>query len=501
MKVALIAAACTVLGFGAAYFLLPVASNGDVAATVTDTRQYSCGMHPEIVSDEPGICPICNMKLTPKRDGGTAAGTVRIDPAARQNMGLVTTAVTYQNLTRSVRTSGEVSVPDPNVHSVTLKVDGWVERLFVAEEGERVFEGQPLLEIYSPHLVTAQKELVIALNSENNASMDRLAKAARSRLQNWDISDDQLERLVESGEVKRRLIVRSPADGFVRSKSVAEGDRVSSRSVLYEIADISDVWIMANVYEQDLPYLALRQPATVALPSLPGRVFEGRVSYISPLLDNQGQVEIRLTLNNADFALKPGMYADVILESTLEGDRLVIPRAAVINSGVRQLVYVAGENESYEPRPVVTGAVGKNDLIEVVNGLSLGEAVVTSGQFLLDSETRLSEAIYAAGDHKHGSNEIADHKYHNHYNAEEIERDDPYDIHTCPMPSHSYVLNYGPAECPDCGMALVPVSETDNIPVYVCPMPECGVASRDPGVCPVCNMALKEYRPEARSDQ
>ncbi|UCE25245.1 MAG: efflux RND transporter periplasmic adaptor subunit, partial [Candidatus Zixiibacteriota bacterium] len=438
-------------------------------------------------------------------------GTVRIDPTTKQNMGLVTANATYHDLTRSIHTFGAVTIPQPNIHRVTLKVDGWVERLFVAQEGERVFEGQPLLEIYSPELITAQKELMVALKPGSNGTMARLAESARSRLRNWDISDDQLNRLVESGEVTRTLIVRAPAHGHVRVKNVAEGDRVSARSVLYEIADLSEVWVEAQVYEPDLPHLKLHQTARVSIPSLPGRAFEGHISYISPILDDQGQAEIRLSLNNADYLLKPAMYAEVTIETVLDGQRLAIPRAAVINSGVRQLVFVADDGEVYEPRTVTTGVVGEGDMIEVIDGLASGEAVVTSGQFLLDSETRLSEAIHAGSGHMHGGTEQADHSDHSSHeqvdhsdhgsHADQSETDDPYDIHTCPMPSHFHVLNYGPGECPECGMDLVPVSETENAPIYVCPMPECGVATKEPGVCPVCNMNLKEYQPEAQGDQ
>ncbi|UCG62549.1 MAG: efflux RND transporter periplasmic adaptor subunit [Candidatus Zixiibacteriota bacterium] len=500
MRTIIIAIACVVLGFGAAYLIQPVWTTGEAAVTMSDGQQYTCGMHPEIISDKPGICPICNMKLTPKRDVGAGEGTVRIDPATKQNMGLVTAIATYQDLTRTVHTFGAVTVPEPNVHRVTLKVDGWVERLFVAEEGEQVFEGQPLLEIYSPDLITAQKELMVALKPGSNGTMARLAESARSRLRNWDISDDQLDRLVESGEVTRTLIVRAPADGHVRAKNVTEGDRVSARSTLYEIVDLSNVWIEAQVYEPDLSYLKLHQTARVSIPSLPGRSFEGRVTYISPILDSQGQTEIRLILDNPDYLLKPEMYAEVTIESVLDGQRLAIPRSAVINSGTRQLVFVADDKEAYEPRVVVTGAVVEDEMIEVVDGLAPGAAVVTSGQFLLDSETRLSEATRASGGHMHDNSKKVELEDHSDHGEDKMNVEDPYNIHTCPMPSHFHVLNYGPGECPECGMDLVPVTETDNAPIYVCPMPECKVATKEPGVCPVCNMHLKEYQPEVSRD-
>lgn len=485
---------CLIFFLTLAYVVQPVQTIAQTDATENDGQKYTCGMHPQIISDEPGICPICNMKLTPIRNGGGKEGTVRIDATTRQNMGLVTADADYRNLDRPVYTFGEVAVPDPNVYSVTLKFDGWIERLFVNEEGEQVFVGQPLLEVYSPELVSAQKELLVALKSGSSGTMQRLAEAARSRLRNWDISDDQLESLEQTGEIKRTLIIRSPANGFVSLKNVSEGDRVGARTVLYQIVDLSDVWVTASIYEQDLPFIKVQQNAEVTIPSLPGKTFSGKLDFVSPTIDEKGQIEIRLKLNNADFELKPAMYAEVTVSSSAGGRRLAIPRSAVINSGVRQLVFVATEEDAYEPRQVVTGIVGADDFVEVVDGLQPGEQVVTSGQFLIDSETRLNEKMTMAGGHNHGSAmHMASSKTIDSSISKKVA--DPYDIHTCPMPSHFHVLNYGPGKCPECGMDLVPVAETENEPVYVCPMPNDSVASKEPGVCPKCNMKLVQYHP------
>jgi len=476
-------------------------------------------MHPEIISEEPGLCPICNMKLIPKRDSGTEAGGVKVSPVMKQNMGLVTAPVTYRNINKAISTFGKVAVPDPNLYQVSVKTKGWAEKLFVAESGEQVFRGQPLLEIYSPDMVAAQKELLVALADPNNQAMQRLVRSARERLQNWDISDDQLANLEKTGEVSRTMIIRSPADGFVSQKNIIEGSRVEPNKVLYEIADISDVWITGEVYEQDLPHLSLNQTARVLIPSLPGREFNGRVSYIAPLIDDGGQVEVRITINNDDLSLKPEMYAEVTLEQTSGKPVLTIPRKAVINSGKRQVVYIAEPDQSYHPIEIVTGAVGKDDMIEVVSGLSEGDEVVVSGQFLIDSESRLSEAIKSGGGMDHSmpmdnmSHDMSHEDSHdmNHQDSHDMsgmksgdmshgETDDPYNIYTCPMPVHHNVLNYGPGKCSECGMDLVPITETDHAPVYVCPMPQCKTVSEEPGNCPVCNMKLIEYKPEGSHD-
>jgi len=487
---------------------------GGVAATdghdyqAPDKQLYTCGMHPEIISDQPGICPICNMKLTPKKDGAAVPGSVTIDPTTRRNMGLVTASVEMRQLQKTVHTFGEVTIPEPNVQSVTLKTTGWVERLMVAEEGQEVFRGQPLAEIYAPELTTAQREYLVALTAaDSSASLGDFLSLARRRLENLGLSDYQIEHLNITREVSRTIIIRSPLDGFILSKKVDVGDRIGPMSELYRIGNIDQVWVTAKVYEGDLPFITMDQAAIVTVPSLAHERFKSRIAFISPTIDKNRQLDIRLEFDNTRLRLKPGMYAEVEIISKLPGTRPAVPRSAVINSGIRRVVYVASDEDTFEARTVATGSVADGDLMEIKDGLTEGERVVVSGQFLLDSETRLSEAI---GGHDHGSDHsdpmpsavpamiAMDQADHDH---DEPASDDPYDIHTCPMPEHFHVLNYGPGTCPDCGMALVSVAETDNDEVYVCPMPQCGVAESEPGTCPKCNMFLKKYEPGAEYDQ
>lgn len=512
MKILIISLICIAIGFGAAYLVFSSESHSEMVSD-EDSQLYTCGMHPEIISDEPGICPICNMKLTPKRDGGGQGGTVQIDPVTRQNIGLVRQPASFQNMTKTIYTFGRVAIPDPDWYIVTVKVEGWIERLFVAEEGEQVFKGQPLFELYSPALVSAQEELLLASKSDPEIeSVGRLAEIAERRLVNWDISEDQIRQLKETGEVVRTMIIRSPVNGFVKTKMVDEGGRISAQSSLFEIVDLSEVWINAYVYEQDLPYINIGQTGLVSVPGLPGRVFESRLDFISPLLDERGQTELRFVLDNRNFELKPEMYADIRIESEMDNDRLTIPRSAVINSGIKQLVFVATAEDTYEPRIVKTGAVNDQDMIEIIDGLTAGEEIVVSGQFLLDSETRLNETIEAGGADPHA--------HHMHAESEQMESDtgppaqpmhaeseheepadDPYDVHTCPMPEHYHVLNYGPGRCPECNMDLVPIDQTENQPVYVCPMPRCGPVMQEPGLCSHCNMVLVEYEPGVGHDK
>jgi RND family efflux transporter MFP subunit len=502
MRIVIVSTLCLAVGFGVAWMVLGSASPSGLtsasaeAASEPSAQQYTCGMHPEVVSDEPGICPICNMKLTPKKQAGESASGVTIDPVTRQNMGLVTADAHYRTLQRTVRAFGRVAYREPNRHSVNLKVKGWVEQLFVDEIGEQVFKGQPLLRLYAPELVAAQREYLVAARAADVATMSELVSAAADRLRNWDISDDQIERLSSDEDILQTMTIRAPADGIVVNKMVNEGDRLLPGKELFEVVDLSTVWVTAHVYELDAPFVSVGQQALVRFPKLPGEQYTGRVEYVSPFLGDDRQIEIRITLENPNQQLKPQMYAEVSLSSELSGDQLVVPRKAVINSGVRELVYVAASENTYEPRLIRTGAVGADDMVQVASGLQAGEKVVVSGQFLLDSESRLSEAL---GGHMHGEQSAPEADDHEAIHASSS--DDPYDIHTCPMPEHFHVLNYGPGTCPECGMDLVPTTETDNTDVYVCPMPSCGVAESEPGLCPVCNMHLMKYESESGDDK
>jgi len=416
---------------------------------------------------------------------------------------VVTAAVSRRAITRTVHTFGKVAVSEPTVHRVNVKFNGWVERLFVDREGDRVFRGQPLFEVYSPDLVAAQREFLVAYRA--GTDMTGLLEAARARLANWDISKDQIEELKSSGEVTRTLIVRAPADGVVTRKLISEGDRVTPDRDLYEIVDLSSVWVVAQVYEQDLPFVHEGQLAEISFSNLGGKRYDGTVSYVAPFLNSRGQVEIRLDVDNFDNQLKPEMYAEVSLISELAGHRLVIPRAAVINSGTRQIAYTTRGDGKYQPREITTGAIGDNDLIEVRTGLDDSDQVVVSGQFLLDSESRLSEALadgiqighnHSSHSQKQESEASSEHTDHETAEPTGTGHDrEPSGVYTCPMPSHYNVLQYGEGKCDKCGMKLVPIEDTDNREVYICPMPEDQVVQNKPGRCPKCNMKLRKLDP------
>ncbi|MFH2035272.1 MAG: efflux RND transporter periplasmic adaptor subunit [Candidatus Zixiibacteriota bacterium] len=488
------------------------------AETKVGAQLYTCGMHPEIISDEPGYCPICGMKLTLKKDGSSSmTGTISIDPTTTQNMGIRTTSVKKQTLTKTVKAFGKAAYDESLVYSVDIKIDGWVEKLYVDQSGQSVAKNQPLLEIYSPRLVTAQKEYLVAYeqyHKNQTSNIGNLLTAARQRLTNWDISKEQIEKLEKDGEIVRTMTIYSPANGIITKKNLTDGVQLKAGQILYEIVDLSTVWVKAYLYEQDVPFISVGQTVEINFPNTSEEKYQGKINYIAPFLDNKNQTEIRVTLANSKNIIRPDMYAEVNIKSELAGKRLVIPRSAIINSGTKQVIYIDEGDGSYSPHVIETGVVGENDMVEVISGLNDGEIIVTSGQFMLDSESRLNEALadnHPMGHDNGGQSQPMRHGENNKMNtdkmismkadSEELVATGGHDIYTCPMPSHYHVLQYGEGKCPECGMNLVPLGKTENKQVYVCPMTECGTVQDHNGTCPVCGMNLVRYQPEAPHDQ
>jgi RND family efflux transporter MFP subunit len=331
------------------------------------------------------------------------ASTIRIDPVTVQNMGVRTTEVRKAALKKSIRALGTVTYDETKIYAVNLKFSGWLERLYVNFVGESVTKGQPLFEIYSPELVSAQDEYLLALSQYHNLvktdypeakeNARRLVDATRKRLKYWDLEDRQLEQLKESGTTKY-LTIYSPANGVVIKKEAVDGHFSRAGMHLYEIADLSNVWVDVEVYEYELPFIKKDMLATMELSYLPGRSFQGRVLFIYPFLNPKTRtVKLRLAFDNREGLLKPDMYANVYIESLIDDDTLIVPREAVIDSGLRKVIFVALGEGKFEPREVVTGMEGDENDLQILSGLSTGETIVTSAQFMFDSESRLREAI------------------------------------------------------------------------------------------------------------
>ncbi len=418
-------------------------SNGPVEPERSE-QLWTCGMHPQVVQSEPGACPICGMDLTPMGGSTAEAGAVHIDPVVVQNMGVRTSVVERQPIFRHLRTIGEVDVAEDEVSVVNLRYDGWVERIHVDRTGDLVKRGQRLFEIYSPQLVAAQEELLLALRS--GPADSALARSARRKLDLWNVASNDVEAIVDAGEASRTLPVRAPADGYVLHKDIVEGGRVKAGSDLYRIGDLSSIWVSAEVYEFDAPWVQVGQPAQMELSFQRGTVLEGQVAYIYPTLNERSRtLRVRLEFENPGVALKPGMFTTVYIEYRRLDDVLAIPTEAILHSGERELVFVALGEGRFAAREVTTGLEADHHLTEVLSGLEQGEVVVTSGQFLIDSESQLQEAIAKLLAVRSGEAE------------EGADRQEGEGLYTCPM--HPEVVQEGPGRCPECGMFLEPMGD------------------------------------------
>lgn len=386
----------------------------------TSPSVYRCPMHPTVVSDRQASCPICGMDLVMDQAGasghdgghGEEAGEVRIDPSTVQNMGVRTGVVKRMPVSRTVRTMGRVDYDETRMTDVNTKVTGWVEGLFVDFTGQEVKKGQPLLEIYSPELVAAQEEYLTALDYvrrlEDGASSEALegAKAllgaARQRLMYWDIAEAQIDNLEQTRKAKRTMTIHSPQEGVVVHRAVYDGAHIKAGEHLYRIADLSRVWVYADIYEYELPWIRKGQSAEVVLSYAPGRVFEGVVSYVYPFLESKTRTaKVRMIFDNPELELKPEMFATVKVKSEMAKEAAVVPVQAVIRSGERNVVILDLGEGRFAPREVKLG-LESDDVYEVTHGLSGGERIVLSAQFLIDSESNLKAALQTMGAH-HGA--------------------------------------------------------------------------------------------------
>ena len=335
--------------------------------------------------------------------GGAEKSPVRLDAESARRIGVTYAIAERVVLDRSIRTVGTVTYDDTRLADVSPKIEGWVERLHVDFTGAPVGRGQALLELYSPQLVSAQEELILARRLADEAAADpdgrsaerarRLLEASRRRLAYWDIAPAQIDRVERSGEPQKTLTLRAPASGIVVEKGVVEGSRVAPGMNLYRIADLSTVWVEGEVFEKDLSLVRVGQPARVAFEAYPGEDFHGTVTYVYPTVTMEARTgRVRIELANPRLRLKPGMYAEVELTVPAGGPSLVVPRTAVHATGERSYVFVRGSEGALAAREVTTGLVA-GSRIEILAGLTEGEAVVSSANFLIDAESSMGAAI------------------------------------------------------------------------------------------------------------
>jgi Cu(I)/Ag(I) efflux system membrane fusion protein len=384
---------------------------GPPATAAVETARYQCPMHPSYVSDKPGDCPICGMKLVPIEGGARAAGstvpgraTLSLSPEKRQVLGVRSEEIHHGPLTRVMRTVGRVAVDERRLHHIHTKYDGYVEHLYVDFTGKFVKRGEPLLSIYSPDLVATQQEYLLAYNAQKQMAESgipsvaqgslNLLEAARQRLLLWDIRSEDIAALERAGKVGRTLDLHSDVAGYVVQKMAFHGMRVTPADTLFDIADLSHVWVLADVYESDLPLVRIGMEGELTVPYLPGKTWRGAVTYVNPTVEEKTRtVKVRIELRNEGQQLKPEMFADVHLRADL-GTGLSVPESAVIDSGGRKLVFLDRGEGRFEPREVQLGVrVGSS--FQALSGLADGERVVISANFLLDSESSLRAALSA----------------------------------------------------------------------------------------------------------
>ncbi len=497
---------------------------------VDDSEQlYTCGMHPNVVQEGPGNCPICGMNLTPMRGSSSTPsgerkirhwrapmdpnyisdqpgkspmgmdlvpvyedevqGTViSIDPSVVQNIGVRTATVQRKNLSRSIITNGIVTVDESRTFRVNPKISGWIEKLHVNETGQLVSKDQPLLDIYSPELVTAQEEYLLALKGYTALTVDGnnfvsngaegLLRAARERLTYWDITDSQIAELEATRQVSRVMTFYSPTSGVVIHKNAVEGGYAKAGMDLFQIADLSEIWIEAEIYEYELPWVRVGQNARITVSYDPAMVYNATISYIYPYLNPKTRTaKVRISLSNPRLELKLDMYVEVQIDTRVRNNVVSIPREAVVRSGKRDVVFLVLGEGRFLPREITLGLEADDFQYEVLSGLTLGDRIVTSAQFLLDSEAQLQEALQKLISSRGSKKDTP---------VAEVHSDSGESVLTNSSAEHEgHVAS---------GATMSEVFEADKL--YHCPMHPEIVTSDSDARCPHCNMFLEEMSSE-----
>jgi len=362
-------------------------------------------MDPTFVSKEPGKDAM-GMDLVPVYEGDprTQTGMVVVEPEVVLQMGIRTEELEHGDLVRRIRTVGNVTYNEETLGTVTTKLDVWVEKLYVDKTGQKVEEGDALLEVYSKELEAAQVAFLDSREDPRLASKEvseaerrraaALLESARRRLEYWDIPKDQIEAIAEAGKVRSTVTLRSRFTGVVTHKNAVEGRFFKAGAPLFEIADLSTVWVYGQIYEFERPWVKVGQKAAITLSYIPGRAYEGEVEYVYPYLNEQTRdITVRLRFSNPDGGLLPGMYANLTMDCSLGTHALLVPESAVLDTGTRKVVFVVRGPGRFEGREVRLGVRSAGGKWEVLDGLKTGERVVVSGQFMLDAESKVREAI------------------------------------------------------------------------------------------------------------
>jgi Cu(I)/Ag(I) efflux system membrane fusion protein len=501
--------------------------------SVDQKQLYTCGMHPEIISDEPGLCPICEMNLTliknndQKKSGekkilywrapmdpneiynepgkskmgmdlvpvyedeSGAQGIVTIDPQVQQNMNVKTELVSKKRLSSKVTTNGVLLIDEKREYIVTTKVSGWTEKLYVNYTGQEVRKGQKLMDIYSPQLVAAQQELLTAISYQNTSSQsslesikksgDELVENSLRKLQLLDVSESEINNLIETKKVRTSMTLYALNSGTVMHKNILEGEKIMAGAPLLRIANLTNLWLTADIYEYELSKVKLGSQASIKFNFLPEKNYSGKISFIYPTIEPTSRTaKIRIDVNNRNGELKPEMFANVVIEGIDLGEYPVVPENAVIRGGAKDIVILSIGDGKFKPMQIKLGSYA-DGLYQVLEGLTEGNKIVTSAQFLIDSESNLRAAINQfqslTGDIKEKKRETKDENLK--MKNENTETKEKTHDHS------SAVVHEGVID-------VESIDENKDGKLLECPM-DWNVISDEDGRCPLCNMYLKEY--------
>lgn len=404
---------------------------------------WICPMHPTYTSDRQGDCPICGMRLVKKeikeKDENKKiverkidhsmmkmpmddsemkdmkmdeSVELEIDPAKQQYIGINTTKAIRKNVNKEIKALGIIAADETMLSHIHSKFSGYIQKVFADYEGKLVKKGEPLFTVYSPELVSTQEEYLLALTAKDklkgnkfpeiDASQEALLQAAKRRLELWDITDEQINKLEQTRQATKELTFYSPVNGFIIKREAFEGNQISPEVAIYDIADLSKVWAQVEVYEVDLPFVMVGQNAIVNFQYENLKPITAKITYIYPTVDPMTRtVKVRLEMNNTGFKLKPDMYISANIQSGF-GNQIIVPTRAVIDSGERQIVFIKTNEGKFTPKQVRLGPELSNERV-IYEGIKEGEEVVTDGNFLLDSESNLETALQqmkpASGEH------------------------------------------------------------------------------------------------------
>jgi len=509
------------------YIFVLSPGSDDHTHITADGQLYTCGMHPEIILDEPGNCPICEMELTLIKSNGSTnssgeriilywrapmdpneiydepgkskmgmdlvpvyedeadgSGIVTIDPQVQQNMNVKTEVVVSKSLSTEVITNGVLETDETSEYIATTRVNGWIEKLYINFTGQKVRKGDKLMDIYSPELVAAQQELITALSynesvkktnfQEISESGEELIRNAVKKLQLFNISDSEIERIKSTGKVRTYLTLYAKKSGTVLSKNVREGAKITPGTELCNIADLSKLWLIADVYEYELSKVHMGSKAEIRFNYLPGKIYHGTVSFIYPTLDPVSRTaKIRIVIDNSSGKLKPAMFANIKIKGEDLGKRPTVPENAVLRSGSRDIVILAWGDGKFKPVDVELGTYA-DGYYQVLKGLNEGNKIVTSAQFLIDSESNLRAAI---SQFQSGESETEKVKNETQDKKQETKNE-----------KHEHSSSFAREGIID--VESIDVNKDGKL--FECPM-DWNVLSDEEGRCPDCNMYLKEY--------